>query len=204
MCNRVIRRSPDNYDLTVTLGHEGKFSQKKVWPDNMRFGAAPWLVLLSEKAVDIFTRANITGFIPHKIKITATKTKNMDEISYSARLEELDKINYYVLEITGKGKIDWKKMGVELLSYCEHCGAKEFKERKNTYPEAFIDEGTWDGSDIFGYGHCTVKVLETVYKEQLTGFEFRYGIDSLNSLEQRTVDLKALFGDNRKRAAKNA
>ena len=122
----------------------------------------------------------------------------MDDINYAAKLEELNSVSYYVLEITGKGKLDWGKMGIELLSGCEHCGAVKIKDNKDIWPESFIDEASWDGSDIFGWGYCTVKVLETVYRNQLTGFRFKYSIDSWNSLEQRKVDLKALFGRHAK------
>ena len=174
VCHRDTKGS-NVFDFVVTL------SKGRVLPDMLCFAPAPWFIVMSENAIDAFRKEGITGFVTHKLTIVDAKQNPMDDL------------NYYILEITGYANIDYDRMGSKVIEYCKCCNYREIEEWKNIYEETWLVEDSWDGSDLFAFNLCTRKVLQVVYKEKLTGFDFKYGIDTSNSLSENEVNLRELF-----------
>ena len=138
-------------------------------------------LIISEKALTAFETEQITGFVPHRIAVYKNNTELTDRI-------------YYYLTITGKGEIDYHRMGIEVVGICSECNKFFFKDHKNTYPIAYLDEKTRDGTDIYGNGYCTEKVLYAIYKYNLSGFRIKKGIYSDDALNREFVNLAEMFG----------
>jgi len=107
---------------------------------------------------------------------------------------------YYCVLITGRIELDFERMGVYVKNQCSVCGAVDYDKETWEWDSVFTKEGTHDGSDLFVAKHfeaapiCTKGLLEVVYKEKLTNFQFR-PFDSMFSCFNTppAIDLKDLF-----------
>lgn len=146
---------------------------KRRLPDLMLYGGQHWHAyhlwkVVSEKFKDFFENNGYKGayFTPVDL---VYKYRN----SYKP-IEE----RYYILNITGKGKLDYEKAGYKKRN-CEECHMclyeEKFpissKDKKGIY-EDLVKLDTWDGSDVFGKGWCTAGFAKEVLEAGLTGIQF--------------------------------
>ena len=140
----------------------------KQFPDHLSFcGAGKRLFIVSERALDLFEREQLTGY---RLQCLVKTSHISDGSRY------LDLPRYYCLEIQGRVDIDSKSMQLKKKNRCTLCGQFDWN-RKRMEP-MMIDYGTWDGSDICllasfpGITLCSESFVRLVQTNKLTGFSF--------------------------------
>lgn len=86
-------------------------SKNKVFPDKIMYGGHPGLLIISQKALMVFEREQVSGYIPFPITI-CEETKKLE-------------VQYYVLKVKGKAEFNYKKMGCKPRFYCKMCNYAE-------------------------------------------------------------------------------
>ena len=181
VCGRT-RFNHSNRELSLLIEGKGKL------PDYLLCGHYP-LIIISDKAHRALDDAGVTGYESFPVRLV------------SKDLGEIEQAHYHNVIITGKAELDYSQMGVEITSVCKECGAVEYNKNSWELGPAIIKENTYDGTDLFVLKHfraaplCTMKVLETVYKNKLTNFEFK-DLETMFMLmpPSNPIDLKELFG----------
>lgn len=132
------------------------------FPDRLPYcGAGGSWFLLGEQAAAAFAEAGITGIV----ETTPVQT-----------LPATDP-GYVLARIGGRIELDLAKMCLKKKKLCPVCGGFEWN-RQRLYP-LFLDENTWDGSDICrvrsipGYIICTNRVVALIKRRGLKGFCFK-------------------------------
>ncbi len=158
VCGRTV--SSWTFDGTHHLLLEGK----QVYPDRLMFsGAGSPMLILSAKAANTLKEKGITGI--EKWEPIAATYNNQETPPY------------LLIQSCGTIAFDYKKMGLKKKKVCSSCGSFEWN-RQRLYP-LFLDESTWDGSDLCrvsdipGYIFCTERFVKTVNETGLTGFCFK-------------------------------
>lgn len=122
-----------------------------------RIGDVVWSyyghIILSSRAVDIFRRAEITGYHTEPV--------------------ELGGREYFLLHVTGWGGLVSAESNVYKSRYCEKCALAQYRVR--ALPSRVVDSSRWDGSDIFTVWplprapFATARVCEMLTSERVTG-----------------------------------
>ena len=121
------------------------------------------MLILSEHAIDKLREKGITGM------------EAWDPIAATYNSQEPPP--YFLVRICGTITLDYKRMGLKKKKVCNACGSFEWNRQRLS--PLFLDESTWDGSDlcrvsdIHGYLICTEHFVNTVKEQGLTGFCFR-------------------------------
>jgi len=165
-CKRSIFNR-ENKDLSLVI--EGKIKL----PDYLLCGHFP-LFLVSQKVIEKWEENNMTGYEAFPIKKLLDKNGN----------DLATDVQYFNVIITGRVELDFEKMNVFIKYQCSMCGGIgggiEYNKKVWEFGEKIIKQGTHDGSDLFVAKYfestpiCTSKLLEIVYKEKLTNFEFSH------------------------------
>ena len=141
------------------------------YPDHLAFcGAGEPLFVISERAARIFREhelSGITEFIP--IRVAKEITSTLVPLPETAP-------NYVLVQIVGRIDLDHGKMCLKKKRVCKTCGGFEWnRQRMNPL---YMDESTWDGSDICrnesipGYIIFSKAAVDLVKKYKLKGFSF--------------------------------
>jgi hypothetical protein len=93
--------------------------------------------LITEKVLNLFREAGITGFTVKPVEIKP-KTEKGHLLTKSRVLWEL--------VVTGKGGDADPRSGIRLVYTCPHCGMIRYSSFQDGI---IVDEQTWDGSDFF-------------------------------------------------------
>ena len=139
----------------------------KRYPDYLQFcGAGEPLVLLSQRAVDVFKQNAITGFSYKEAVLVC------DEEG-----EPLpDATQYFAMEVRGRAEPDFGAMHLKRKHCCPQCG--QFSWNRQRLEPLILDRDFWDGSDICriesvpGYCICSERFQKLVEENGLTGFSF--------------------------------
>lgn len=121
-------------------------------------------IVITDKTLEIFKRANLTGFRIEPVKIIPNK-----------KLEKLGKVSLWEFLVTGSGGYSHPDSGVKLKSECKACGHRLFSAFENGI---IVDEKKWDGSDFFTvieypkYILCTEKAKKVIEENQLSNVGF--------------------------------
>ena len=118
-------------------------------------------IFVTQRAVDILSRNNVTGF----------ETRPLMKATYTRRSKgELPQL--FELAVTGWGGIAAPAAGVELVEFCPTC-------RRRVYtiadPGRLIDPAVWDGSDLFmvwplpRYRFASDRFAEIIRRKQISG-----------------------------------
>ena len=133
------------------------------YPDRLMFcGAGGPLFILSATAAQTFDKNGISGI---------SQTSPIETIH-----DQAVPPRYVLAQISGTIDLDFKKMGLKKKRQCTSCGSFEWN-RQRMYP-LYVNEETWDGSDICrvssipGYIICTDRVASLVKDQKLSGFCF--------------------------------
>ena len=132
--------------------------------------------IISSRAYDSFKENNICGFIAHPIKVYDNNGQSVE-------------MNYYSVEYTGKLAIDYNKMGVDYVK-CYKCMNSFVANPSMTYDNLYLDDNSWDGSDLCIGGFCTKKLLDIVNKKKLQGFMFKPAVDAWNPSSKTEIIIK--------------
>lgn len=142
------------------------------YPDYLPFtGAGAQLFIVSERAAQVF-RDNMLGGIAEFTPIQVMKEKNGELIPLPQ-----DAPQYVLVEVSGRIDLNFQKMCLKKKGLCKVCGSFEWN-RQRLYP-LFVDERTWDGSDLCriesipGYIVCTDQVVQQIKRHKLKGFTFQ-------------------------------
>lgn len=140
----------------------------KALPDLLSFcGAGKQLFLPSEKALQLFKEAGITGW-------SELEAVTIEEIGKNRNVVPVP--TYYNLCIFGRIEFDFAAMQLKKKSVCPVCG--QFTLSRTRLPSPILDATSWDHSDLCriesipGYTVCTDKVKALVTQHDLTGFSF--------------------------------
>ena len=90
--------------------------------------------LISPHALNVLMKNQLTGFEAKPAVIHSKK-------------QPTETPKYLEFRPIGWGGIAPESSGVELIEYCEACGATEYSAYTN--PEFLVDSSQWDGSDFF-------------------------------------------------------
>lgn len=141
------------------------------YPDYLSFcGAGRQMFLLSEKALEIFEKCNVSGYAGYQLIETndfTTKDKRFC-------------CKYYSLNITGRVDLDMAMMHIKKKRLCAECN--QFTWSRTRLQPYFLDQNSWDGSDLClltsipGYKLCTSRVKDIIERFRLTGFSFEPSI----------------------------
>ena len=181
MCNKMIGDHDENSDC-LWINREMEF------PDVLLCGHYP-LVIVSNRVIEAWQKNNVTGYIAHSI----------NKLVDSNRCEINAPVRYFNIIITGRAELDLEKMGISIIKQCATCNCVEYDKPSWEFGEAYIKAETYDGSDLFVDKHftqsvmCTQKILEIVYREKLTNFEFRKLEAKFKYMVNSVIDLKSLF-----------
>lgn len=168
-----------NYNETVKCVIGGG----RLYPDIFNFDPCCTYLVFSDKAVDSFLQAGITGI---KIREELPLYENGGEPISK------DTVRYFIADVTGLIHLDLKAMHLKFKETCPDCHRTE--PNRERIGDAFFDFNSWSGDDICHVSHypskfvCTQRVLDVIYKCKLKGFSLRYGIDLFRI---RELDLKA-------------
>lgn len=141
------------------------------YPDYLAFsGAGESLFVISEHAARIFRENNLSGIS----ELTPIRVaKETDGILVPLPEAAPD---YFLVQIAGRIDLDYSKMCLKKKKVCKTCGSFEWN-RQRMYP-LYMDEGTWDGSDLCrnksipGYIIFSKAAVELIKKYKLKGFYF--------------------------------
>lgn len=141
------------------------------YPDYLAFsGAGESLFVISEHAARIFRENNLSG-VTELTPIRVTKETDGILVPLPEAVP-----NYFLVQIAGRIDLDYSKMCLKKKKVCKTCGSFEWN-RQRMYP-LYMDEGTWDGSDLCrnksipGYIIFSEAAVELIKKYKLKGFCF--------------------------------
>jgi len=180
-CGRT-RYNKQNRDLSLVIEGRGKL------PDYLPCVRS--LSVVSQRVIDVWQKYDITGYTAFPINKLLDKHRN--EVHQDSQ--------YYNVTITGRMELDFERMGVAIEYQCSTCGTIEYNRKPWEFGSAFIKEGSHDGTDLFAAKHfemapiCTRKMLEIVYNEKLTNFQFKHFETKFIYINSPPpIDLKAFF-----------
>lgn len=141
------------------------------YPDHLAFcGAGERLFVISERAANLFLDGGLTG-IGRVTAIRTGKEQNGTLVPLSDAAPD-----YVLATVTGKIDLDLRKMGLRKKHVCKACGGFEWN-RQRLHP-LYLDESTWDGSDICrcdsipGYLIFSEAAVALIREQKLKGFAF--------------------------------
>jgi len=199
----VIETDPTSYCIYCdkTLGdHYGDycngFGSLDVLPDYLiLFGSG--LNIISEKALKIWGKHNVTGYEAFPIKKLLHYYNEIEE-----RYEEFEtETKYYNAIITKQAEFDYEQMGIKKIIKCPVCGDFEYSKPNDEINFVALKKGTYENSDLIsvggagGYSACTEKLLEITHKHKLTGFGFLALDDMFKYATKHLIDLDGFFGN---------
>lgn len=162
-CSRTVAATAHSSPRCLLLEGGPKY------PDYLAFcGAGEPLFVISERAASVFRANDLLG-IAECVPIQVAKEENGVLIPLPENAP-----NYVMVQITGKIDLDYEKMGLKKKKVCSTCGSFEWN-RQRLYP-LYMDEHTWDGSDICrnqslpGYIIFSKVAVELIKKHKLKGF----------------------------------
>ena len=171
-----------NRDLALVV--EGK----RTLPDYLLCGHYP-LKIVSQRVIDAWQKNDITGYTAFPIRNLIDAKGNEIHLDYKC----------FCVTITGRVELDLERMGVFIRKQCSACGALDYSKETWEWDLVSVNGSTHDGSHLFVAKHfesvpiCTIKVLEVVYKENLTNFQFRTYESMFSMLTSPVIDLKSIF-----------
>ncbi len=137
------------------------------WSDVIGSGSVGPPFMVSERVIEAFHRAKITGFVEHPVVITAVRPP---------RLERKRRPNYYWLEITGLMDVDLEASGVHVPNPCPVCHGGKGRSPPRRWVPLY---DTWDESDLFtlrqfrsSLTFCSERVLMLARQHKWTNFRF--------------------------------
>lgn len=137
------------------------------YPDYLSFcGAGRQMFLLSENAMEIFEKTNISGFDGYQL---------IETNDFAVKEQKMN-IKYYSLNISGRVDLDMAMMHLKKKHFCDAC--KQFTWSRTRLQPYILDQNSWDGSDLCllssmpGYKLCSSYVKDVIEKFHLTGFSF--------------------------------
>jgi len=186
-CPKCGRTRYNHCNDKIVLLVEGK----RTLPDFLLCGHYP-LTIISDKTLKAWKNAQITGYTSSSVRI------------FNKQKEEISQPQYHYITITGRAELDFEKMGVEIINICDVCGVVDYNKQTWEFGLAVIKENTYDNSDLFTFEYfdasvsCSIRVLETVYRNKLTNFRFK-DLESkfMFMTPTQCIDLKSLFGQTR-------
>ena len=144
--------------------HKLLLEGKQIYPDRLLFcGAGGPMLILSEHAVDTLQEKGITGMEAWQ--------------PIAATYNDQEAPPYLLIQTCGTIALDYKRMGLKKKKVCNACGSFEWNRQRLS--PLFLDESTWDGSDLCrvsdipGYLICSERFVQTVKETRLTGFSFK-------------------------------
>jgi hypothetical protein len=117
-------------DLSASIDPAGIKDFTWTWSNDM---------LASERLLEVFLKHRVTGF--------EIRPAN---ISYSKRSQTKPPALYELI-VTGWGGMASSAAGLTLVKSCPACNHRNYAIAD---PSRLIDPASWDGSDLFMYGHC--------------------------------------------------
>ena len=142
------------------------------WPDYLPFhGAGAPLFVVSERAAQVFRDNKLSG-ITEFTPIQVRKEKDGELIPLPENAPP-----YVLIPISGKIDLHFQKMCLKKKRVCKTCGGFDWN-RQRMHP-LYVDEHTWDGSDLCrieslpGQIVCTEKFVFLVKEKKLKGFVFQ-------------------------------
>ena len=179
LCGRT-RFNEANKDLVLLIEGKGKL------PDYLQCGHYP-LTIVSDRVLQTWKDVSVSGYESFPIKIIDNENKKRNHEQY------------HNIIITGRAELDFEKMGVKIVSICQECGEVEYNKQDWEFGKAIIKDNTYDGSDLFTFKYfcaaplCTLKILEAVYNNKLTNFQFMFLESFFIYLDTSPIDLKELL-----------
>lgn len=154
-------------DITTTMYDDGAYKLLveggSIYPDLLRFcGAGDQMFLLSEKALSVFVKENISGIESYDLVKIANEESNTTQ--------------YYCVKLSGHIDLNYSSMFLKKKKKCDICGKFELN-RKRIHP-FIVNKSTWNGCDICyletfpAVTICTEKIVRIVRKYKLKGFKF--------------------------------
>ncbi len=146
------------------------------YPDILLCGEYP-LTIISEKVLEDWKKENITGYSYYKVDINNVFTK---------KLQTITPPQYFHIVINGRCNADLGKMKLKVKKTCR-CGQVTFDKQLWEIKEFYLNQNTWDGSDLFitdffsSIALCTNKILISACKNKHTNFLFVNAEDSMNA-----------------------
>lgn len=169
-CGREIVRPRFN-----GLHHKIRLEGGKRYPDLLAFCGAGTTeqgeryLLLSERAVEAFSREGITGLEDCQQATILTAEGASHDVA--------DAPNYYLADISGTIDLNGPAMSnLRKKNMCPACG--KFRWSHQRLSPLRVDSASWNGKDLCrltsipGCVICTEKVREMVKKHRLTNFAF--------------------------------
>jgi hypothetical protein len=157
-------------------------------PDYLQCGHYP-LCIVSDRVIEVWDAAKITGYESSPVKLI------------DAQKEEINQgLQYHNITVTNTVELDFEKMGVEIVNTCDVCGGNDYNKPVWEFGKAVLKDEHLIEFDLFVCRffkmsiHCSVKMLEEVYKNKLTNFKFyEYEARFLLSTPVPDIDLNKLF-----------
>ena len=141
------------------------------YPDYLAFcGAGAPLFVVSERAAQVF-RENMLGGIAEFIPIQVMREKNGELLPLPENAPR-----YMLLQVAGMIDLHLQKMCLKKKRLCKTCGGFEWNRQR--FHPLYVDDRTWDGSDLCRIASiparvvCTEKVLNLIKENKLKGFAF--------------------------------
>ena len=122
--------------------------------------------IVSERFVQWFHKCEFKGAVFYQADI-------IENVEKRKKIEG----NYYVMQIVGRGRLDFKAMHLESMNQCDYCGAYIFETElcpllnNQIYP-TIIEPESWDGTDIFYNSVCTERFVDKILDSGLKGYKF--------------------------------
>ncbi len=163
-CGRTIGRPQFRSETPHFLIEGGR-----EYPDCLWFtGAGRQPFLISERTLNLCERYHISGYSGYR----PVTIEYVGEAKIDAQ-----PMDYYSLDITGKIDLDFAKMCLKKKRKCETCG--QFDWNRQRLSPMFLDQITWDGSDLCalitfpGKKICSERMKDLAEEHKLTGFSFK-------------------------------
>jgi ribosomal protein L37E len=153
------------------------------YPDFMR---GTWRILISERAKEVFSLENVTGY---ELKEGSTTSPYDTPAEFQSLLklaeENIKKMpvnppTYHVLETQGEVSLH-EKSALDIFK-CSACGYTKVSSPGYSvvvpdHPK-YVDKNTWNGNDLFQVQYvnnycCSERFYEIYQKYQLTGLYFK-------------------------------
>ena len=166
-CGRVIAQPQFQSDTPYFLLDKGREAPDLLWFS----GAGRQPFLISERALNLCEKYHISGYSGHHL----VAVEYTGETKVDVKLP-----NYYSLDITGKVDLDFAKMCLKKKRKCASCG--KFDWNRQRLSPMFLDETTWDGSDLCfvqsfpGFKVCSERMKDLAEIHKLTGFSFEVAL----------------------------
>jgi hypothetical protein len=156
---------------TLDPGHQswtGRLNELTIVLNTPKIGDFVWTAysecLLSDKVVNLFTKAGFTGYELAPVTISHIRRGDKDVRKLPGLWE---------LKLRGWGGLARPESGIRLLKSCPGCNYMKYSSY--TDPRELIDVAQWDGSDIFmvwplpRFVFITEKVYSLIKENKLTG-----------------------------------